>query len=141
MSVAAILAPVFAQVALTFVLLFWMGSRRFAAFRSGSMQIGDIALGQPAWPARATQAANAFHNQFQLPVLFYLLVVLALLTRKADLLFVVMAWLFVATRAVHAAVHTTTNDVRHRFPAFLVGALLLMVMWIVFAARVLVAGA
>jgi hypothetical protein len=85
------------------------------------------------------QISNCYHNQFQLPVLFYALVAFALILRKADLLFVVMAWLFVASRVVHAAIHTTSNNVGQRFAAFGVGALILFLMWIIFAARVLLA--
>jgi len=135
---AALLA-IFFQVTLTFVLLFWMGRARIASVRRGETRIGDIALGQPNWPPRVQQISNCYHNQFQLPVLFYALAALALILRKADLLFVVMAWLFVASRLVHAVIHTTTNSVRRRFTAFLVGALILLLMWIVFAARVLLA--
>ena len=101
----------------------------------------DIALGERNWPTRIQQIANAYHNQFELPVLFYALVALALFTRKADLLFVVMSWMFVASRLVHAAIHTTSNKVSLRFMAFLVGVLILMVMWIIFAVRIFAAEA
>lgn len=139
MTVQAILAPVFAQVLLTFALLFWMGRVRFAEVGAGRVRVSDIALGQRNWPAKAQQAANAFSNQFELPVLFYVLVPLALITRKADLLFVVLAWVFVASRIVHAGVTVTSNHVPHRFRAYLVGALTLLAMWIVFAFRILLA--
>ena len=86
MSVAAILAPAFVQVALTFVLMLWMGRARFAAVRAGQVKVEDIALGQRAWPDRVMQIVNAFHNQFETPVLFYALVAFALLTRQADLI-------------------------------------------------------
>jgi len=138
MSVEAILAPLFVQIALTFMLLFWMGRARAASVKRGEVKISDIALGQQAWPARATQIANCFHNQFQLPVLFYVLIALALSTRKADLPFVVLSWLFVATRVVHAAIHVTSNNVPRRFYAFLGGAIVLILMWAMFAARMLV---
>ena len=81
----------------------------------------DIALGERNWPTRIQQIQNAYHNQFELPVLFYVLVALALITRKADMLFVVMSWMFVASRLVHAAIHTTSNKVSLRFMAFVVG--------------------
>jgi hypothetical protein len=141
MTITAILAPVFVQVALTFVLLFWMGRVRIAAVRSGAVRIGDIALAQRAWPDRVTQIANAFHNQFELPVLSYALVAFALLTRKADLLFVVMSWIYVVSRLGHAFVYTTTNEIRFRFGIFVAGAVVLLVMWIIFAIRILIAPA
>src|SRR5438105_9932886 len=98
MSVQFILAPLFVQVTLTFALLFWMGSARYAAVRRGETRVRDIALGQPAWPPRVQQVSNCYHNQFELPVLFYVLVILAYALHKADLAFVLMAWVFVALR-------------------------------------------
>ena len=91
MTVPAVLAPLFAQVALTFAPLIWTGCARFAAARAGEVKIQDIVLGQSAWPARVQQASNTFQNQFELPVLFYVLTALVLFTWKADLLFVLMA--------------------------------------------------
>jgi hypothetical protein len=140
MTVDAVLLPLFVQVGLTFFLLFWMGSVRVAAIRSREVGMRDIALRQPAWPERPTQIANAYHNQLELPLLFYVLVILALFTRKTDTLFVVLAWMFVASRLAHAAIHVTSNDVQRRFYAFLVGAIILLIMWIVFALRIFFAG-
>ncbi|HZH11030.1 MAG TPA: MAPEG family protein [Microvirga sp.] len=141
MSITAVLLPVFVQVGLTFVLLFLTGGARFTALKSGEVKTRDIALGERNWPKRALQFQNAYHNQFEVPVLFYVLAVLALITRKADTLFVVMSWMFVASRLVHAAIHTTSNKVLWRFQAFLVGVLILLVMWIIFGLRVLFAEA
>ena len=126
MTVPAVLAPLFVQVALTFALLIWTGRARFAAARAGEVKIQDIALGQRAWPARVQQASNTFQNQFELPVLFYVLTAFALFTRKADLSFVVMAWLFVLSRLGHAYIYATSNHVMTRFRVFLVGAIILL---------------
>ncbi|HEY8382436.1 MAG TPA: MAPEG family protein [Microvirga sp.] len=139
MSIQAILAPLFVHVALTFFLLFWTGRTRFAAIRAKEVRVGDIALGQRAWPAKPTQIANAYGNQFELPVLFYAVVALALVTRQADFLFVVLAWVFVVSRLVHAGIYTTTNTIMHRFQAFVFGVLVLMAMWILFAVKILLA--
>jgi hypothetical protein len=121
MSLQAVLAPLFVQVALTFALMFWMGGVRTTSLRRGEVR----------------KLGNAFRNQFELPVLFYVLVVLAIMARKADFLFVIMSWLFVVLRVVHAAVHTGDNDVPRRFYAYLASALVLLAMWIIFAFRVL----
>ena len=140
MSIPAVLLPVFVQVGLTFFFLFWMARERLAAIKGGEVKVRDIALRQQAWPERVTQVANTFHNQLELPILFYVLVAFALITRKADFLFVVMSWMFVATRLFHAYVYATTNRIQYRFQVFAVGALILLVMWIVFALRILFAG-
>lgn len=140
MTVPAILLPVFVQVALIFALAVWMLRERYGALKRGEVRVGDIALGQPAWPARATQVSNSFHSQLQLPLLFFVLVILAMMTKKADLLFVLMSWLFVATRILHMAVHTGSNRMSPRFAAFAAGAVLLLAMWAIFALRILMAG-
>jgi hypothetical protein len=137
MTVLEILLPLFVEVGLTFVLLFWMAGRRTHALTSHAVRPDDVALGEPAWPAAATQVANCFRNQFELPVLFYVLVALALQTRHADLLFVVMAWIFVLLRIAHAYVHTTFNRVQVRGAVYGLGALVLFLMWIIFAVRVI----
>jgi hypothetical protein len=139
MSLASVLLPLFVQVALTFVLTFWMGNARVGALKRKELKLSDIALGQSNWPARVMQISNNYHNQLQLPVLFYVLVILAWITRKADLLFVVLSWVFVISRIVHAWIHTSTNDVQRRFYAFAAGSLVLLVMWVIFAVRILLA--
>ena len=137
MSVASILLPVFALVALLFFLTARMAMTRVAAIKSGEVKMKDIALGQATWPARIQQSSNAYANNLQLPLLFYVLVALAMMTKKADLLFVVMSWLYVATRYAHAFVHVTTNRVTLRFQCFAAGVAVLAIMWIIFAVRVL----
>jgi hypothetical protein len=132
MGATQVLAPVFAQVALTFGLMFWMGRLRVSAIRTGATRPGDIALGQPNWPLQATQAGNSFRSQFELPILFYLVSLLSLFTARASTTLVVLGWLFVATRLLHALVHVTTNNVPRRFFAFLAGALILTLMWIAY---------
>lgn len=139
MSIQAVLLPVFVMVALTFTIMFAMGYARLADIRAGKTRIADIALGQPGWDIKATQLTRNFENQCQLPVLFYALVAFALFTRKTDLIFVVLSWVFVVCRIVHAYVHVTTNYVPYRFYAFAAGALVLTVMWALFAIEILLA--
>jgi hypothetical protein len=139
MTIQMVLLPVFVQVALTFALLIWMASVRTASVSSGETKVRDIALRQPAWPAKPTQVSNSYDSQFQLPLLFYVLVILAWVTRQADLVFVVMAWIFVLARLAHVYVHTTSNHVPTRFRVFAVGMLVLLLMWIIFAVRILIA--
>jgi hypothetical protein len=139
MTVQTILLPVFVQVALTFAMLFWMASARTRSVKSGETKIRDIALGQSAWPTRAQQISNNYASQFQVPVLFYLVVILALFTRTADLIFVVLTWLFVLARIAHTYVHTTSNHVPTRFNVFAVGVFVLIAMWVYFAFKILTA--
>src|SRR3954471_14554153 len=137
MSIQAVLLPLFVEVILTFVLLYWMAHLRTSAFRKGDIKAQNIALREPNWPPPITQVSNAYHNQLELPVLFYVLTILAWITRHADLLFVVLAWIFVVMRLAQAYIHVTHNDVRQRGGAFIVGAIVLMLMWLIFILRIL----
>ena len=139
MTVQMVLLPVFVQVALTFALLFWMASVRRGSVSRGETKIRDIALGQPNWPDQPTQISNSYNSQFQIPLLFYVVVILAWITRQADAVFVVLEWLFVLLRIGHAYVHTTSNYVPTRFKAFAVGIFVLLIMWVYFVFKILTA--
>jgi hypothetical protein len=137
MSVQMVLLPVFVQMGLTFFLLLWMVGARRRALVGGETRIRDIALGQPNWPVRATQIGNCYRNQFELPLLFYALIALALPIRHADLFIVLMSWVFVVTRFLHAGIFVTSNDLGRRSMAWLAGVLVLIAMWVYFALKIL----
>jgi hypothetical protein len=137
MTVPMILLPVFVLAALTLALALWMGYERNRVIYSKEVRIKDIALSKENWPEQAKKVSNSYHNQYELPVLFYVLVAFALITRKADLVFVVLSWMFVISRLVHAYIHTTTNRVPRRFFVYLVGLVVLTIMWIYFATLIL----
>src|SRR4051794_18864874 len=129
----AYLAPLFVQVALTVALLLWAGVRRVNAVVDGTVRSRDVSLRQPNWPADIAQIANAYQSQLELPVLFYLLVILSLFTARSSTTLLVLAWAFVATRLFHALIHVTTNHMARRFYAFFAGSMILLAMWILFA--------
>jgi hypothetical protein len=137
MSVQMVLLPVMVLVGLTFALLLGMAGARRQAIVGGETKIRDIALGQQNWPTRATQIGNCFANQFELPLLFYVLIALALPLRHADLFIVLMSWVFVVTRFVHTGIFVTSNDLGRRSLAWFAGALVLFAMWVYFALRIM----
>ena len=137
MSVQMVLLPVFVLVGLTFALLLGMATARGRALSGRETSFKDIALGQPNWPTRATQVGNCFKNQFELPLLFYTLIALALPLRHADLFIVLMSWVFVVTRFAHAGIFVTSNDLKQRSLAWFAGVLVLFAMWIYFALKIL----
>ena len=137
MSVQMVLLPVFVLVGLTFFLLLWMASARTRSLKGRETRLKDIALGQPNWPERTTQIGNCFSNQFEVPVLFYVLIAIALPLRRADLFIVLMSWVFVVTRFAHAGIFVTSNNVQQRGLAWFAGVLVLLAMWIYFALKLL----
>jgi hypothetical protein len=137
MSIPMILAPLFVQVLLTFAVMLGMMYFRTTSLQRGETRVEMIANREPNWPPKATQFGNAFGNQFELPVLFYVLTILAIETKHADLMFVLLAWVFVALRVLQALTHVTSNNVRFRGGFFGASAIVLLVMWIIFIVRIL----
>lgn len=122
MSAQMVLLPVFVLVGLAFALLLWMGGARRQALVGGE---------------RPTGIGDGFADQFELPLLFYILIALALPLRHADLVIVLLSWVFVVTRFAHAGIFVSSNDLRHRSLAWFAGALVLFAMWLYFALRIL----
>ncbi|MCK9917864.1 MAPEG family protein [Microbacteriaceae bacterium K1510] len=137
MSLPTVLLPLFVQVVLTFGLILWMAYHRTLLLRKGEVHPRDIALREPNWPSHVLQVDYAAHNQLETPVLFYVLTILAIITRHADLLFVVLAWVFVLIRIAHAYVHVTSNRVALRGPLFGLALMVLIIMWLIFIVRIL----
>ncbi|MBR0728014.1 MAPEG family protein [Bradyrhizobium japonicum] len=121
MPIQMVLLPVFVQVGLTFAVLIGMALARRRSLVSGETKSRDIAPG----------------DQFELPVLFYALIALALPLRHADLFIVLMSWVFVVTRFAHAGVFVSSNDLGRRSTIWLAGVLVLLAMWIYFALKML----
>ena len=138
MTIQDVLLPLLVQVALTFVLGFWMAALRVQAIRSRVVHSRDVALREPNWPRRILQVQHAYHNQLELPVLFYVLTILAWITKTADLLFVLLAWVFVVFRVIHAWIHVTDNNMPRRGMVFIASAVVLCVMWVIFGIHIVI---
>ena len=78
---------------------------------------------------QSIQAADNYRNLFEMPVLFYAVCGVLLVLNKADSTFVTLAWLFVALRYAHSAIHCSYNNVNHRFLAFAGSCGLVWAMW------------
>ena len=132
----------FVQVLLVVVVGMSMAAARARAVKTMDRQRGnpDLAMGRFTWPDDAAKRAANYRNQFEAPVLFYAVVAFALITKGADTLMIVLAWLYVLTRIVHAAIHIGPNKVRWRSPAFALGFLIVALMWIKLALHVASAG-
>jgi hypothetical protein len=132
LSLATVLLPLFVEVILTFALLFWSGALHSRDLRTGMVKAEDVALREPNWPKRTRQVSNAYANQTELPTLFYVLTILSYFSNHAGYLFVVLAWVFVGLRLLHAYVHVTSNNLNLRGALFGLGAVVLAVMWVIF---------
>jgi hypothetical protein len=136
MSVQWVLLPVFVLVGLTFALLLGMVATRGYG-KGGQTVPRDSVTGKANWTGRAAQYGDCFNNSFQVPVLFYILIALALPLRHADLVIVLLSWVFVVTRFAHAGIFVSSNNIRQRGLAWFSGVLVLLAMWLYFALKIM----
>jgi hypothetical protein len=126
MTQAAIFGPLFATVLLTFVVWVYMYIRRISFITSNKISSKDLAvpgaLAQLSPPAVSNPSDN-LKNLFEIPVIFYALAFYLFATKQVDTAYVAAAWVFVAFRVLHSAVHCTFNLVMLRFYLYLFAAL------------------
>jgi len=126
-----LLIPLLALVFLTFLVWVFMYVTRLAEIKRKSIdpQSLDTRVHGQALLTDSPAQADNLKNLFELPVLFYVAVLLALVLMIQDQLLVQLAWSYVALRYVHSLVHCTYNRVMHRFIAYAASCLVLMFMW------------
>jgi hypothetical protein len=123
--------PLVAQTVLIFILYGLLGWRRRVAVRSGRITMEIFRENhQRDEPAECLFVRNCLANQFELPVLFYVVSIVLFMTQADNLPAVILAWIFVATRYAHAYVHVTSNNLRLRSPLFGLGFLVLVGLWV-----------
>ena len=129
-----LVAAVLGQGALVFILTVLLYQERIPRIQRGELRIADIALDKTRWPERARIVENAFGNQFEIPVLFFVAAGVALYF-GATWLEAVLGLLFVASRYMHAFIHVTGNRVPRRFFAYAIGVGLMALLWIELTVR------
>jgi hypothetical protein len=130
--------PVLAMVALTIAVWLRMYFTRIGEMKRERIHPQAVALSAQAAARFAdTRAADNFRNLFELPVLFYLAVVVAVLRDQVTAPTLALAWAFVVLRIVHSLIQCGSNTVMHRFRAYLAGGVALWTLWIVLAIGIL----
>lgn len=132
MNPVAIFWPMIAHVALVLIVYGVLGLRRRGAVVSGEARVSQFrARGDE--PESSASVSGNLMNQFELPVLLHIVCLALFATNGVSYVAVVLAWLFVALRYVHAGFALFGNRVRYRSRSFVAGAVVLAVLWIWFA--------
>lgn len=129
--------PVLAQIAIPLAVLILNGRRKAADVAAGNHRPDESATDNTAWSLPVVLTSNNLANQSQLPVLFYVLCIVLAQIGAVSALTLSIAWLFVASRILHAYVHVSSNYVPLRKRAFIFGALTLLLLFILCAIALL----
>jgi len=139
MSFKPILLPLLVQVLLTFGVWIYLYARRLPEISRNKIDPQDLKDRVRAHElmTESASASNNLKNLFELPVLFYVAVLLSLSLMIQDMLLAQLAWGFVIMRIIHSVIHCSYNNVSHRFIAYAVSCLFLMFMWVRLASFIL----
>ncbi len=121
--------PVMVMILTTMILYWIMMKGRIAAIKAGSAKVGDFKIVGNEPPESAARV-RAIANQYETPVLFYVVCMVAFMTAHADLTMIVLAWAYAASKVAHIAILVTSNRVKFRRPMFMVAFLVLFAMWV-----------
>ncbi len=128
----------FFLIALVLSRLFYL---RQKAVRSGAVKLNYYkTYSQAIEPESLVQASRHFSNLFEAPVLFFVVCILGMIVPVESPFFVVLAWLYVAARAIHAWIHMGRNKVLYRMQAYFIGWIVLAIMWLMVLFKTIIAG-
>ncbi len=82
--------------------------------------------------------ANNLMNLLEMPVLFYLAVIMSLMLLIQDQVLVILTWAYVVLRYVHSFIHCTYNKVMHRFQVYFISCIVLLFIWLRLASYILI---
>ncbi|MBB6123185.1 MAPEG family protein [Sphingobium subterraneum] len=138
----AIFWPAFALVSLTYGVWLVMYVGRIALIKrqpptdtTFATQESSLRYFQPV-----EMPANNLANLFEMPVLFFAVVILLMVTGQANGLQVALAWTYVALRAVHSAIHIRKGPIPARFLVYVASCAVLLAMWVGLAVDIARAG-
>jgi len=123
-----IFLPVLMLVLLVLLLYIVLVKAKARASKEGNVDEARRSLHGDAWPESVQKVNNCIGNQFEVPVLFYVLVLVIWSVSAVNILVHALAWLFVLSRFVHAYIHIGRNHVPHRRAVFSIGCLLLLLL-------------
>jgi hypothetical protein len=124
---ASILWPMLAHIGWVFMLYTWLTVARLRAVRRGEVEYGAFVLGREE-PHEIARITRNLANQFELPAIFYALVVLLIVLGRVTTIDLVAAWVFVAGRIIHTLVQTLTDNVPLRGRVFMINFLGVVVL-------------
>ncbi|MEE9313592.1 MAG: MAPEG family protein [Rhizobiaceae bacterium] len=136
MSNTAIFWPVLLQAALTFVVYFLMAKVRFGLVKGGEVKPSEFRTYENEH-VESRKWSRSVANQFETPVLFYAVCIMAFVTANVDTVMLALAWGYSIVKTGHVYLHVTANRIKYRQPVFTLALLILMAQFIWFAIKLM----
>ena len=127
----AIILPMLGMIFLTFGVMIWMLKLRYRAIRKDGINPRYFSLYRGAkLPNYLLKVTQHYENLLEMPILFYIAILLVIALNLSDTLYIILAWLFLFFRLIHTAIHTSYNNVKHRKNVFIISTLVLIILWV-----------
>lgn len=120
-----IFQPFFGTMLLTFAVWVYMYSRRLPFIFSNRLdpkQMTPLELARLSPPAVSNPSDN-LKNLFELPTVYYAVVLYLYVTHQVDAAYLTAAWGFFLFRVLHSVVHCTFNLIPLRFILYVISAI------------------
>lgn len=129
MNSTLIFWPMLLQVAIPFWVMILNALRKNKDRAAGAVD-PESAINNKAWSLPVVMTSNALENQFQFPVVFYVLCLVLAHLDAVNLPALILSWLFVVFRWWHAYVHVTSNIIPKRMASFAISLFSLMALFV-----------
>jgi hypothetical protein len=131
MTQSAIFSPFFATILLTMTVWVYLYIRRLPFILS--LKIDQQELAAPGVleklsPPSVLNPSDNLKNLFEIPVLFYAIVLYLFVTKQVDSIYVNAAWIFFGFRVLHSAIHCTSNLITFRFATYIISTFAVWLM-------------
>ena len=137
MSKTLILYPFISMILLTLFLYVQNYLVNRKAIKNGIVKFSYLKDYKSDVPSYITISRQTLKNQFELPIFFYLLILMALIFDKVDLVDLIFSWIFVISRYIHCYIRLGYHNIIHRAYIFEIGMLALVIWWIAFLYNIL----
>jgi len=127
----AILYPGIAMFFLTFAMVLYLGVSRYSAVQRGDVSIKFYRLfadGQQ--PERLQLISRHVQNHFEVPPLFYVVLLFTHVAGAVTAFAVGLAWLYFLSRCLHSYIHLGSNNVSRRFFTYAASGFILGGLWL-----------
>ncbi len=127
------ITPMFCMFLITFAVGLCAFYARVAGVKQGEISPRYFLLMQEKenCPELIQKTTRNFNNQFEIPVLFYVVSTLFLVLNIENAVSITLAWSFVASRALHAIIHISYNHLLHRIAVYWIGVFLVVALWVI----------
>jgi hypothetical protein len=130
MDQTSIFLPFMAVMLLTLLVWTYMYSRRIAFILRNKLTPQQLTPWEFARlsPPRVSNPSDNLKNLFELPTVFYAVVIYLYVAHRVDATYLIAAWVFFGGRVLHSIVHCSFNFVPLRFWLYAISAIALWFM-------------